>query len=85
MLKKETKLFMWNFLRYITNNEAKSRHEEVFDGIFWIIETLRICRNFSASPRSETGGNRLEEPRRRRHWGGAKAYWGTGLLPLIIF
>ncbi len=33
---------MWNFLRYITNNEAKSRHEEVFDGIFWIVETLAL-------------------------------------------
>ena len=33
---------MWNFLRYITNNEATSRHEEVFDGIFWIVETLAL-------------------------------------------
>ena len=33
---------MWKFLRYITNNEATSRHEEVFDGIFWIIETLAL-------------------------------------------
>ena len=33
---------MWNFLRYITNNEAQSRHEEVFDGIFWFIETLAL-------------------------------------------
>src|SRR5271157_3379427 len=31
---------MRRFLRYITNNEAASRHEEVFDEIFWIIETL---------------------------------------------
>ena len=31
-----------SFFEYITNNEAKSRHEEVFDGIFWIIETLAL-------------------------------------------
>jgi hypothetical protein len=24
------------------NNEATSRHEEVFDGIFWIVETLAL-------------------------------------------
>ncbi|MGB7763048.1 MAG: hypothetical protein WBL61_24655 [Bryobacteraceae bacterium] len=33
---------MWKFLRYITNNEAKSRHEEAFDAIFWVIETLAL-------------------------------------------
>jgi hypothetical protein len=33
---------MWNFLKYITNNEAVSRHEEIFDAIFWIIETLAL-------------------------------------------
>jgi hypothetical protein len=33
---------MWKFLRYITNNEIKSRHEEVFDAIFWIVETLAL-------------------------------------------
>ena len=33
---------MRKFLRYITNNEVVSRHEEVFDGIFWIIETLAL-------------------------------------------
>ncbi len=33
---------MRRFLRYITNNEATSRHEEIFDGIFWIIETLAL-------------------------------------------
>jgi hypothetical protein len=37
----ETNL-MWKFLRYITNNEAKSRHEESFDAIFWVIETLAL-------------------------------------------
>lgn len=38
---------MWNFLRYITNNEVLSRHEEVFDGIFWIIETLALIFGIS--------------------------------------
>ena len=33
---------MWKFLAYITNNEVRSRHEEIFDGIFWIIETLAL-------------------------------------------
>ena len=33
---------MWRFLRYITNNEAVSRHEEIFDAIFWIVETLAL-------------------------------------------
>jgi len=33
---------MRKFLRYITNNEPRSRHEEVFDEIFWIIETLAL-------------------------------------------
>ena len=33
---------MWKFLRYITNNEAKSRHEEIFDMIFWIAETIAL-------------------------------------------
>jgi hypothetical protein len=35
-------LAMRKFLRYITNNEAQSRHEEVFDGIFWIVETIAL-------------------------------------------
>jgi len=30
------------FLRYITNNEIHSRHEEIFDVIFWIVETLAL-------------------------------------------
>lgn len=30
------------FLKYITNNEAQSRHEEIFDGIFWIVETTAL-------------------------------------------
>ncbi len=33
---------MWKFLKYITNNEEKSRHEEIFDAIFWIIETVML-------------------------------------------
>ncbi|MDR3581713.1 MAG: hypothetical protein P4L67_00360 [Candidatus Pacebacteria bacterium] len=33
---------VWRFLRYITNNEEKSRHEEIFDMIFWIIETIAL-------------------------------------------
>jgi hypothetical protein len=32
----------WKFLKYITNNEEKSRHEEIFDMIFWIIETIAL-------------------------------------------
>lgn len=33
---------MWRVLQYITNNEAQSRHEEVFDAIFWIVETVAL-------------------------------------------
>ena len=33
---------MWKVLQYITNNEAVSRHEEAFDAIFWIVETLAL-------------------------------------------
>ena len=33
---------LWRFLQYITNNEVKSRHEEIFDVIFWVIETLAL-------------------------------------------
>jgi hypothetical protein len=33
---------MRKFLQYITNNEAQSRHEEIFDGIFWFIETFAL-------------------------------------------
>lgn len=33
---------MWNFLRYITNNEVQSRHEEIFDEIFRIRDTLAL-------------------------------------------
>ena len=38
---------MWKILQYITNNEAVSRHEEVFDGIFWIVETLALIIGIS--------------------------------------
>jgi hypothetical protein len=30
------------FFRYITNNEAQSRHEELFDAVFWIVETAAL-------------------------------------------
>ena len=33
---------MWKFLRYITNNEKQSRHEEIFDAIFWVAETIML-------------------------------------------
>ena len=33
---------MWKFLRYITNNEIRSRHEEAFDAIFWVAETVAL-------------------------------------------
>lgn len=34
--------FGWRLLQYITNNEAQSRHEEVFDFFFWIVETIAL-------------------------------------------
>jgi hypothetical protein len=33
---------VWKFLQYITNNEEKSRHEEIFDMFFWVIETIAL-------------------------------------------
>lgn len=33
---------LMRFLRYITNNEAQSRHEEMFDMFFWIVETTAL-------------------------------------------
>ena len=33
---------LWNWLLYITNNEKKSRHEELFDGVFFIINTIAL-------------------------------------------
>ncbi|GEM_PF-686137 len=40
--KSKGKKNVWKFLQYITNNEAQSRHEEIFDVIFWIIETVAL-------------------------------------------
>jgi len=33
---------MWKVLQYITNNEAQSRDEELFDVAFWVIETIAL-------------------------------------------
>lgn len=33
---------LWNWLLYLTNNEKKSRHEELFDAAFFIINTLAL-------------------------------------------
>ena len=33
---------LWNFLLYLTNNEEKSRHEEIFDIVFLIINTTAL-------------------------------------------
>jgi len=33
---------MRKFLQYITNDEATSRHEEIFDEMFWILETVAL-------------------------------------------
>ena len=30
---------LWDFLIYITNNEKKSRHEEIFDVVFFLVNT----------------------------------------------
>ena len=40
--KQKEKYSLWNFLRYITNNEVRSRHEEIFDMIFWTAETVAL-------------------------------------------
>ena len=29
-------------LLYLTNNEEKSRHEELFDGIFFVVNTIAL-------------------------------------------
>ena len=34
--------YIRRFLRYITNNEPQSRHEEIFDAGFFIVETLAL-------------------------------------------
>ena len=33
---------IWKWLLYVTNNEEKSRHEELFDIIFFIINTIAL-------------------------------------------
>ena len=33
---------MWNWLLYVTNNEKESRHEQLFDVAFFIINTVAI-------------------------------------------
>ena len=33
---------IWNWLLYLTNNEEKSRHEEIFDVLFLIINTVAL-------------------------------------------
>jgi hypothetical protein len=33
---------LWNWLLYITNNEEQSRHEHIFDVIFFIVNTAAI-------------------------------------------
>ena len=33
---------LWNWLLYLTNNEEKSRHEELFDAAFFIINTIAL-------------------------------------------
>lgn len=33
---------LWNWLLYITNNEDKSRHEEIFDSAFFVINTIAV-------------------------------------------
>ncbi len=37
---KKTKL--WKWLQYVTNNEKVSRHEEVFDAVFFVINTVAV-------------------------------------------
>ncbi len=33
---------IWNWLLYITNNEKESRHEQLFDVAFFIINTVAV-------------------------------------------
>ena len=33
---------IWKFLLYLTNNEKKSRHEELFDVFFLIVNTIAL-------------------------------------------
>lgn len=32
----------WNSLLYITNNEEESRHEQIFDMVFFFINTIAL-------------------------------------------
>jgi hypothetical protein len=42
MKQEKQRYTVWKFLQYITNNEAQSRHEEIFDMIFWTAETIAL-------------------------------------------
>ena len=33
---------LWKWLVYLTNNEHKSRHEELFDAVFLVINTVAV-------------------------------------------
>lgn len=33
---------IWNWFLYITNNEKTSRHEEIFDMIFFVVNTIAL-------------------------------------------
>jgi len=33
---------LWKWFSYITNNEEKSRHEELFDVLFFIVNTTAL-------------------------------------------
>ena len=33
---------LWKWLLYLTNNEEQSRHEELFDGIFFFVNTIAL-------------------------------------------
>jgi len=37
---------MWKWLLYLTNNEEESRHEEFFDSIFFIVNTIALFVGF---------------------------------------
>ena len=37
---------IWKWLLYITNNEEVSRHEQIFDVIFFIINTIAVIIGF---------------------------------------
>lgn len=33
---------IWKWLLYVTNNEAESRHEQIFDVIFFLVNTIAV-------------------------------------------